>query len=326
MTPAPNNRTFLEALFAEMLPGAFTILCGFRGDPNTSDREQAARNWRGRPWRPGEAVPGRFERENCYATVSSFEPDPMTGECRRRKEHFVAMHTVMVDDVGTKVPAARLALPPTALIETSPRNHQAFYFLRQGAETRDRAACERLVTRMVAAGLAADSKDPGMTGVTRYARLPCGINAKAKYVAELERPFAVRCTLFEPERRYTLAEIAAGWRLDMTPEPQQARVVHITPYLAQRAGERFEALIDVFKQMDMYRGQRGVWHDVTCPWVHEHSDRADTGTAISEPSEANRWRGGFRCHHGHCEHRGMADIRAWLRALVRELDKAGGNR
>jgi hypothetical protein len=323
-TPGLDNRSFLEGLFAEMLPGAFTIICGFRGDPNISDREQAKRNWCGRPWKPGEPVPSWFDRANCYLTVSSFEPDPMTGECRRRKEHFVAAHTIMVDDVGTKVPHERLALSPSALIETSPGNLQAFYFLTQGPDTRDRPLCERLVTRMVAAGLAIDSKDPGMTGVTRYARLPCGINTKAKCVRALGHPFQVRCALIEPSRRYTVADIAAAWKLDLTPNPPRARVVPITPYLAQRAGERFEALIEVFKQMGMYRGQHGVWHDVTCPWVSEHTDRADTGAAISEPSAENAYVGGFVCHHGHCrEHRSMRDVRVWLRALVRELDKAG---
>jgi hypothetical protein len=176
---------------------------------------------------------------------------------------------------------------------------------------------------MVAAGLTADGKDPGMKGVTRYGRLPAGINGKAKYVARLSRPFQVRCALFDPMRRYSIAQIAAAWRLELSaPKPAYTNVISITPALLKRASERFSALIDTFQMMGMYHGQRGQWHDITCPWIHEHTDRADSGSAIVEPSADNNYAGGFQCHHGHCEHRTMRDIRRWLVALIAELDKA----
>ena len=86
---AITNAIFLEAVFAGMLPGSHTIICGFAGDPNTKDREQSRRNWCGRPWSLGDAVPAWFDRENSYYTVSTFEPDPQTGEQRRRKSEFL---------------------------------------------------------------------------------------------------------------------------------------------------------------------------------------------------------------------------------------------
>lgn len=313
-----TNGDFLEAVFVDAEAGACTIVCSFLADPYAAKRSA----WFGRPWAPGDRLPHWFDEGNTYLTVSTFRPDQQTGECRRRKANFAAIHAVMVDDIGTKVQSEKLHLEPSALIETSPGNYQAYYLLEQDDDTRNRGLCERLIERMVAAGLTADGRDPGMKGVTRYGRLPVGINNKPKYVEKLGKPFAVRCQWFDPGTRYTIRQIAEAWKLDLS-EPKVAftNVVSITPALAKRAGEKFSSLIEVFKGMGMYHEQRGAWHDVTCPWIHTHTDRADTGTAIAEPSADNRYAGGFRCHHGHCENRTMRDVRAWLHELVRLLDE-----
>jgi hypothetical protein len=314
-----TNSVFLEAMFADALPGTYTILCSFPGDPYNVDR----RAWAGRPWAPGQKLPARFGEGNTYLTVSTFEPDPQTGETRRRKANFIAMHAVMIDDVGTKVLRDKLLLKASAAIETSPGNYQIYLFLHQDSSARDRALCERLVARMIAAGLTSDGKDPGMRGVTRFGRLPVGINGKAKYVQQLGHAFATRCVVFRPQLRYTIPEVAAAWQLDLTaPQLVAHNVVSITPALVRRAAEQFTALIDTFKLMSMYIGQRGAWHDVICPWLDQHTDRCTSGTAIAEPSPENGYMGGFVCHHGHCQDpkRTMRDVHAFLRELVRLID------
>jgi hypothetical protein len=317
---AIGNREFLEALFAEALPGAFTIVCSFPGDPYEADRTA----WFGRPWAPGQQLPSHFDKGNTYLTVSTFEPDPLTGELRRRKANFVAMHAVMIDDIGTKVHREKVLLEPSAMIETSPGNFQAYLFLRQeDGSTRDQALCERLIERMVAAGLTGDRKDPGMKGVTRYGRLPVGINGKGKYVVQLGRAPPTRCVLFEPARQFTIAEIAGAWRLDLTPLRPRAPVIPITQARAVRTAGRFSALLKTFELMDMYRGRigNGPWHAIRCPWVHTHTEEVESGTAVADPSADNNHSGGFRCHHGHCDARTMADVWRWVRALSIELDK-----
>jgi hypothetical protein len=52
-------------------------------------------------------------------------------------------------------------------------------------------------------------------------------------------------------------------------------------------------------------------HDVTCPWVHEHTDELDTGAAYFEPDELYPV-GGFCCQHSH---RDKYHIRALLEFL-----------
>jgi hypothetical protein len=315
---AVTNQVFLEALFAEALPGAFTIVCSFPGDPYRADRHA----WAGRPWAPRQKLRARFDAGNTYLTVSTFESDPQSGEMRRRKANFVAMHAVMIDDIGTKVHREKLLLAPSAVIETSPANYQAYLFLHQDASTRDRSLCERLIARMIGAGLTADGKDPGMRGVTRYGRLPVGLNGKAKYVQQLGQPFATRCVVFKPQLRYSIAEIACAWRLDLT-APQRAPVIPIIAAQARRASTTFNDLVQTLRLMGMYRGRigNGPWHDIRCPWVHEHTDAADNGTAISDPSPDNNFAGGFKCHHAHGETLSMRDMWRWVRELARILEE-----
>jgi hypothetical protein len=222
--------------------------------------------------------------------------------------------------LGTKVAHTSIALKPSAVIETSPGNFQACYFLKDDGESRDRAACERLVNRMIEAGLAINSKDPGMTGVTRYARLPVGVNAKQKYVEQLGAPFPVRMAQFDPTLRYSISEISRAYNLDITEQRPRAPVVQLTPRIIERGLERFDAVLTVFKLLGKYRGQHGHVHEVECPWIDTHTERADTGSALLEPSDANNWAGGYVCHHGHCRGvRGMRDVRAWLRGMRQDL-------
>jgi energy-coupling factor transporter ATP-binding protein EcfA2 len=53
-------------------------------------------------------------------------------------------------------------------------------------------------------------------------------------------------------------------------------------------------------------------HDITCPWVVEHTSEIDHGTVYYEPSEENKSLGGFKCQHGHCANRTIVDLRAFL--------------
>lgn len=226
---------------------------------------------------------------------------------------------MMIDDVGTKVAGEKLLLPPTALIETSPGNFQAFLFVAQDAASRNATIAALLIDRMVAAGLTKDGADPGMKGVTRYGRLPCGINGKAEYVQRLGHPFPVRCCEFEPTRRYTLDQIAGAFGLEVTvPPPRIARPATATEMESSTAA--FDTLLRFLQSVGMYRRRNGAgWHEIECPWTHSHTSATASGTALAEPSEANDWSGGFKCHHGHCEQRGIGDVWEWIGLLVNDV-------
>ncbi|MBM3380702.1 MAG: hypothetical protein FJY39_13440, partial [Betaproteobacteria bacterium] len=59
-------------------------------------------------------------------------------------------------------------------------------------------------------------------------------------------------------------------------------------------------------------------HDITCPWVTEHTGSVNGGTAYFEPDD--NWPiGGFKCFHSHCAKRHVRDL---LRLLDIEVNAA----
>lgn len=62
----------------------------------------------------------------------------------------------------------------------------------------------------------------------------------------------------------------------------------------------------------MYKNPLGSGvHDITCPWVDQHTGQDDSCTAYFEPSDEHR-RGGFKCHHGHCAERTVGTLLGFL--------------
>jgi hypothetical protein len=56
--------------------------------------------------------------------------------------------------------------------------------------------------------------------------------------------------------------------------------------------------------------------NIGCPWVHEHTDKIDDGTAYFAG-------GGFKCHHAHCDNRNGGNLREWLRSQGVNIAQAG---
>jgi len=131
-------------------------------------------------------------------------------------------------------------------------------------------------------------------------------------VERLGGPFVQRVARWEPDLRYSIDEVAAAYGLDMPPEPRRR-----PPPPPERAVGSHLTRID---ELDLYieplPGIEGG-HRVICPWVHEHTDQDETGTVYFEPSAENGWRGGFKCHHGHCMNRGIKEFDRFIRAIGR---------
>jgi hypothetical protein len=118
-----TNAAFLSTVFSKTPHGASAWVTGFAEDPHVADH----RRWHGRA--VVSELPWFIKRDtNNFFVISSFRAGA-DGAVHRRKENFAACLVIMVDDVGTKVPEYQLELDPTYLIETSPGNHQAGYFL-----------------------------------------------------------------------------------------------------------------------------------------------------------------------------------------------------
>lgn len=301
-----NNQEFIKAVFGVDAPWAHVT--SFMDDPADIQADRRHLCWGGdyncrRPLIPNS---------NQYYTISTFYADDQQ-KARRRKALFRSTHVIVADDVEEKLPLERVQIlpPPSFKLETSPGSQQWGWILETPCT--ERSQVENLLDGLVAQGLAPDGKDPGMKGVTRYVRLPDGVNTKASRVAA-NGGEAPRCRMIEwhPERKVKLTDLSAPFSVDLfaarregaidgaadIPDHPLLEVVHVKSVLSEG---RF---------------------DITCPWVDEHTGQADDGAAVWTNADRSI---GFQCHHGACQERTGADLLKRIEAtgrpnFRRELD------
>lgn len=290
-----TNADFVTEVFQQHPEGAFAAVCSKTGDPGSG-------GWVAR--RADAAVPRLSVEHNNYINCSSFYPGE-DGSFKARKDQFAACHFLMLDDIGTKVPFDRLTdFELSWLIETSPGNHQGGIILAEPITDGDVAV--RLLAAMINAGLC----DPGATGpLSRWARLPDAINGKSKYTDEAGAPFRCHLVEWHPDKRYTPQEIVERMQLELAPAgrpKKEAKVSTDKPrstgnddddVLTPRAVEN--PVVSTLKARGLYKTPLGSGkHDITCPWIQEHTDGLDSGAAYFEPDELYPL-GGYCCQHSH---------------------------
>jgi hypothetical protein len=293
-----SNSEFVAAVFPRLPDGAFAAVCAKIKDPS------------GGGWLAARAdlVAAHLSAaNNNYLGCASFYPGD-DGSFKARKAKFAACHFLMLDDLGTKVAMERLTgFELSWLIETSPGNHQGGIILADPLT--EGALAVRLLTAMIDAKLC----DAGATGpLSRWARLPVAINGKPKYALEDGSPFQCRLVEWRPDKRYTPEEIVDRLQLELPPagRPRRTGKPSVSAgntshgsandaddVLTPRAAEN--PVITALKARGIYKTPLGsAKHEMTCPWVHEHTDQLDTGAAYFEPDELYPL-GGFCCQHSH---------------------------
>lgn len=291
-----SNDEFMRVVFSDVPEGARPVVASFIGDPKHPPKGAfSVKPWFGRR----DELARRSGQANNYFSLSTYFPDDK-GRFRRRKERFAALHAVMLDDVGEKGPLDALALPPSLLLETSSGNYQATYLLAVPITDADAA------DDLMKAFLAKDISDPGAGGVTaRLARQPVGSNGKHNPL------FAHRVDQWNPDRRYTVDELVDAFQLKLRPA-DKAKVRHSqyveggNSVLTSPPTQNL-VLVELEKRGALKGKLDGGKHDITCPWVKEHTDEVDGGTVYYEPDAAHPL-GGFKCLHGHCVERHLVDL------------------
>ncbi len=299
-----TNEQFIEAVFRDPNP-ARPFVVGFKGNPATQ------KDWSGRAVHVGGSFKTPTEANN-YISCSSF--NLKDGAYRRKKDQFHAYHWILCDDIGTKASIDRVTLAPSWIIETSKDNYQYGYILAEPLT--DDVMANRLVDGVIAAGLC----DEGANGATsRLGRLPVAINGKTDF----------QCKLIEwqPERRFSVQEIVDGLQIELKEKNKPARKT------SQQANDQAtqddvhipratdNPVILALVKNDLYKSPLGGGkHDITCPWVNEHTDSVDNGTAYFEPSESYPI-GGFKCMHGHCAARRVSALYTQLGIRASNLSR-----
>lgn len=290
-----SNAEFLAVVFSQLPEGAFAAVCSKPGDPTSG-------GWIAN--RADLSIGKLSASHNNYVNGSSFYPGD-DGSFNARKAQFAACHFFMLDDLGTKIPLERLGeFKLSALIETSSGNYQGFIILAEPITNGDVAI--RLLNTLIDADLC----DAGAHGpLTRWARLPNAINGKPKYADDSGAPFRCRLVQWNPDARYTPEQIVEGLRLKLVPAGRPKKEVKAAPNNPHITGADVDdvlmpkpvenPVVSALKARGLYKTPLGSGkHDVTCPWVQEHTDALDSGSAYFEPDDQFPL-GGFCCQHSH---------------------------
>ncbi len=291
---------FLSAIFPKLDENVRPVVVSVKGHPNHT------RNWKAYPW--DISASSFSEAHNNYFSLATFLKND-NGAYKRQKKYFNALHAIMLDDIGKKVPLDRLTLKPSWRIETSPGNFQYGYIFVSPLTDRDQA--ERLMNAIIKNELT----DAGANGPsTRLARLPVGANGK------YQPAFSHCLREWNPDTKYTVNQLVAGLNLTL-PDSSKPKAKRASSNRLEH--EKFSdqvwfprpnhnPVLQKLKELGLYKSEKeGGKHEITCPWVSEHTNAEDGGTDYFEPSESSL-KGGFHCFHGHCQHRTISDLLAKL--------------
>jgi len=279
-----TNEQFLQALFKEDTP--FVHVTDFPYDPGNIPNDRHMNAWSGNWF-------SRYYMQNStnqYFTISIFNPDD-TGKARRRKANFIRTPVIVLDDVREKLNMNEVnRLPkPSWILESSKGSEQWGYIL--DTPCHDRHVVENLLDGLVANGLAPDGKDPGMKGVTRYVRLPEGVNTKASKANPDGTPFNCQLLEWNPERTVSIEALAAPFHVNLYSKRREGRIdgasdVPNHPLL------HIPEIIKVKTEISTGK------FDIVCPWVDEHTKGEDNGAGVFTNEDGSI---GFKCHHGNCQ-------------------------
>ena len=300
--PKISNSDFIKGIFGEIVGIERPIVVSFAGNPDRVGRN----SWSGQPWVVDKtALP---DNHNNYTSFATYRPNN-EDKYRRQKKNFVALHAVMLDDIGVKVDFDRIKLESSWQIETSTGNFQIGFILAEPVT--DPVIADNLLKSIIDAGLC----DPGSSGAcARLGRLPVAINGKHQNADGSH--WKCRLIQWNPENRYSVYELTDGLQIELKETSRQLRApgrknntesdLYLDEIHIPRADEN--PVITALKNSDRYKQPLGDGkHDITCPWVHEHTDQVDHGTVYFEPSESYPL-GGFKCQHGHCAERRISAL------------------
>lgn len=273
-----TNDEFLTSIFGNTFGREHPLICKKSGDPDLG-------GWTPTSWPCSTSN----QDQNWYFLPGLYQPDD-AGNFRAKKEFATALYVAMVDDIGTKVSADRfINFPPSWSVETSPGNFQ-YGFIFSNPVT-DLAAADRLKEKLITAGLC----DSGATGGSvRWMRLPRAINGRSKYGYPSPN---CRLDQWQPNFRYSIQELESKLALNHVG-------INSQPSIPTRTNENHQQhsdnqVIEALKLKGLYKQPNGSGkHNITCPWVGQHTDAIDNGSAYFEPSEEFP-SGGFKCHHSH---------------------------
>tara|TARA_R110000764_G_scaffold1490_1_gene5915 strand:+ start:2511 stop:4889 length:2379 start_codon:yes stop_codon:yes gene_type:complete len=281
-----TNKEFLTTLFGDEWDRAH--ITSFPDDPNDITIDRRAICWAGGLAKSELASMGKAD--NQYFTISLFNFDEKKGKARRAKDLFDACFVIVADDVREKLPVEMVEkLPlPTYKMHSSSGSEQWGWVLSEPCESRDMV--DNLLDGLVAKGLAPTGRDPGMKGVTRYVRLPEGVNSKSSRLVD-GAPFQCYISEWNPLLNYPIESLAAVFDIDLSAGRHNMVV---------DAADESSPLVlghPLWPHLTVTGYGDDGWVRVDCPNADKHSSADASGGAfrIAEDGHVE-----YQCHHGAC--------------------------
>jgi hypothetical protein len=203
-----SNAEFISAIFPE---DANVAVCSKKGDPNDG-------GWSACLFNKNSVLD---TNSNNYVNCSSFNAHE-DETFNVQKKNFDALHFILLDDLGTKIPLDRLGdFKPTWMIETSSGNFQAgIAFKVPITDIREAEGVQKSI-------LDAGCGDRGAGGLSRWARLPNAVNGKEKYLDEDGKPFQCKLVEWHPDVLYSIEELIEKFQLAPSEKPSYDNEVYM---------------------------------------------------------------------------------------------------
>ncbi len=197
-----NNSDFMAELLGELISGYHGWVCTFRADPSKAPPDV----WSGRPYRGLPAQASLIDKavaDNTYFCTAILRCTD-DGEIVRRKEAFVRLAVLLLDDVQMDdVKGCSYA------IQTSPGKFQVGILLDPAdPDTANQALIDRVMSALAARGR---SNDASGNALVRYGRLPTGSNTKPRAAGTWQ----VQLESWQPKVRWSLADACDAVGIDL---------------------------------------------------------------------------------------------------------------
>jgi hypothetical protein len=217
-----SNTDFLSELSKAVPDGSCMWVNKFHGNPNGDDAK-----WSGMVYTPKDhtrSMCDQWAEFNTYFSVASVKTDD-DGMYKRRKSTFTRMLALVVDDVDLN----SLLSPPSWVLETSPGNTQAGYFLDENdPDCANEVLCSSVVKSMTMRGFIGG--DVSGNNSVRYVRLPVGTNQKPRVTGHYRH----KLLHWNPEIRLTLKEACSAVGMDLSSVSNASKIA--TQSLAPTSG------------------------------------------------------------------------------------------
>jgi RepB DNA-primase from phage plasmid len=321
-----QTRVFLREL-GRGLPGDERVMVGYASEVTTKQEPGKPRHagWWPEPYKEGKYIKGE---SNAYVCISSSIKtlNPRTGEMRFWREEASFGHglALLIDDIAADEGAGLgskgtltlndfiKVLPPTALVETSPGNHQVFYMLDKPEPNREKF---KAFLYAFAAHVLKDGGDRTVKDVSRYGRMPCGVNGKRlepdgpyRYPTIDAKgrtvPFRVSLKAADYSKRYSVAAIAAAFGVTIRlpkPKPELTEAFDGSEF---KINEKWleMAVKTLSATQGELREKASGGYRIVCPWGHKHSGGQGSDDAyIRGPKEGTDVDFVFHCSHNVCD-------------------------